>query len=198
LTQPIEAATGLRKSIEVELAAAAPCVTVRHLIENDGASTLELAPWAITMMPLDGWAIMPQHRSVEHSVLPDRHVALWPYAHWHDARLHLDDDYVIVNARPNEQPIKIGCLSTGWIGYLRKNLFFLKRFDPQFDRLHPDRNSNVEVYSNHRFIEIETLAPLVKLEPGQTTEHVETWEIIKTKPATTPAELIAVIKHLNV
>ena len=195
LTQPIEAATGLRKSIEIELAVDAPCVIVRHLIENDGDSAIELAPWAITMMPLGGFALVPQHRATDHAVLPDRHVVAWPYTRWHDARLHLDDDYVIVNALPDEQPCKIGCLSTGWLGYLRNNVFFVKRFDPQLDRLHPDRDCNVEVYSNHRFIEIETLAPLVTLAPGQTTEQIETWHIIDAPATSMPAELMALVDH---
>jgi hypothetical protein len=197
LTQPIEAATGLRKSIEIELAVDAPRVTVRHLIENDGASAIELAPWAITMLPLGGWAIMPQHRATDHAVLPDRHLVLWPYTRWHDARLQIEDDYVVVHAQPADPPCKIGCLSTGWIGYLRNGVFFVKRFEPQLDRLHPDRNCNVEAYSNHHFIEIETLAPLANLAPGQTTEHVETWHIIDAPAASTPAELMALIKQFN-
>lgn len=197
LTQPIEAATGLRKSIEIELAADAPRVSVRHLIENDGALAIELAPWAITMMPLGGYAIIPQHRATDHALLPDRHVVAWPYTRWHDARLCIGDEYIVVNAQADEQPCKIGCLSTGWIGYLRNGSFFVKRFDPQLDQLHPDRDCNVEVYGNHRFIEVETLAPLVKLEPGHTTEHLETWHIIEAKADSTPAELMAVIKQFN-
>ena len=197
LTQPIEAATGLRKSIEIELAVDAPRVTVRHVIENDGASAIELAPWAITMLPLGGMAIMPQHRANDHPLLPDRHVVVWPYTRWHDARLCINDDTLVVNAQADEQPCKIGCLSTGWIAYWRNGICFAKQFDPRLDRLHPDRDCNVEVYSNHRFIEIETLAPLVTLAPGQATEHVETWHIIAAQAASTPAELMALIKQLN-
>jgi hypothetical protein len=197
LTQPIEAATGLRKSIEIELAVDAPRVTVRHLIENDGSSAVELAPWAITMLPLGGMAIMPQHRANDHPLLPDRHVVVWPYTRWRDARLCINDDTLVVNAQADEQPCKIGSLSTGWIGYLRNGVFFVKQFDPQLDRLHPDRDCNVEVYSNHRFIEIETLAPLVTLAPGQATEHVETWHVIAAKAASPPAELMTLIKQLN-
>ncbi|MBI5563838.1 MAG: hypothetical protein HY870_03010 [Chloroflexi bacterium] len=195
LTQPIEAATGLRKSIEIELAVDAPCVAVRHQIENDGGSAIELAPWAITMLPLGGRAIIPQHRATDHPLLPDRHVVAWPYTRWHDARLCINDDTIVVNAHADEPPCKIGCLSTGWIGYLRNDIFFVKQFDPQLDRLHPDRDCNVEVYSNHRFIEIETLAPLINLAPGQTTEHVETWHIIDAPAASTPAELIRLVEN---
>ena len=113
------------------------------------------------MLPLGGVAIIPHHRTINHAVLPDRHVVAWPYTRWHDERLHVGDDLITLNASPNEQPCKIGCLSPGWIGYLHDDVFFVKQFNPQLDRRHPDRDCNVEVYSNHRFIEIETLAPLV-------------------------------------
>jgi hypothetical protein len=36
---------------------------------------------------------------------------------------------------------------------------------------------NVEVYCNEWCIELETLAPLCRLEPGQFATHVETWEL---------------------
>jgi hypothetical protein len=85
------------------------------------------------------------------------------------------------------------CLSTGWIGYLRNDVFFVKQFDPQLDVC--PIACNVEVYSNHRFIGIETLAPLINL-PGQTTGHTETWHLIDAHAASTPAEMMALIKQL--
>jgi hypothetical protein len=32
------------------------------------------------------------------------------------------------------------------------------------------------VYCNDQFVELESLAPLRRLEPGQSTTHIETWE----------------------
>ena len=55
----------------------------------------------------------------------------------------------------------------------------MKRFDPQLDLLHPDFNTNAHLYCNQRFIELETLAPLSVLEPGESSVHVETWEIYR-------------------
>ncbi len=52
----------------------------------------------------------------------------------------------------------------------------VKRFAPHADQPHPDFNCNAEVYCNAQFIELETLAPLVKLAPGQAVTHDETWE----------------------
>jgi hypothetical protein len=70
-------------------------------------------------------------------------------------------------------------LTRGWLGYLRSGVFFLKRFDPQLELAHPDLNTNTQLYCNSRYIELETLAPLTVLEPGQSSVHVETWEIYR-------------------
>ena len=65
----------------------------------------------------------------------------------------------------------------GWIGYLRAGILFVKRFEPRADQPHADMGCNVEVYCGERFIELETLAPLSRLESGQSVTHVETWEL---------------------
>jgi hypothetical protein len=63
------------------------------------------------------------------------------------------------------------------MGYLRSDVLFVKRFRPEIGLAHPDFNCNAEVYCNDRFIELETLAPMVQLEPGQSVSHCETWEV---------------------
>jgi acyl dehydratase len=42
---------------------------------------------------------------------------------------------------------------------------------------YPDFNSSLEVFSNSRMLELETLAPLAVLQPGATVEHDERWEL---------------------
>jgi hypothetical protein len=106
-------------------------------------------------------------------------VVLWPYATWQDERLFADDDFVWIDARPGEQELKIGLLARGWLGYLRSGVFFLKRFDPQLTLPHPDLNTNAQLYCNQIFLEMETLAPLTLLEPGQSSVQLETWEIYR-------------------
>ena len=179
LCQPAEADTGIRKSIEVRLHADKPALTLVHELRNDGLWPVELAPWAITQLRLDGVAVLPQQvESLDKDgLLPNRHLVLWPYTHWHDPRLQVGDDYLLIQAQPQPAPCKVGCFNRrGWAGYLRQGVFFCKRFEPLADQPHPDLGCNVEVYCNHRFVELETLAPLCRLEPGQSTTHVETWE----------------------
>ena len=179
LVQPTEALSGIRKTMEIRLHSERAAVTIEHRLRNDGLWSIELAPWAITQLPLGGLAILPQHTLPldESGLLPNRQIVLWPYARWQDPRLRLDDDYVLMRAEPLLPPCKIGYLNrNGWIAYWRSSVLFVKRFDPRFDEPHPDFGCNAEFYCNDTFIEMETIAPLVKLEPGQSVEHVETWE----------------------
>ena len=60
LTQAVEAMTGIRKGIELRLAADRPTVAVTHRLENAGAWPVELACWALTQMRLGGLAAFPQ------------------------------------------------------------------------------------------------------------------------------------------
>jgi len=179
LSHPAEIATGIRKRIEIHLHVDRPAVTLRHQLVNEGKSPIECAPWAITQLQLGGVAIMPQPAGAldADGLLPNRHLALWPYARWRDDRLHLDDDLILVQGRAQLPPLKIGCFDHhGWIAYLREGVLFVKRFRPRAGEPHPDFNCNVEVYCDDRVVELETLAPLRRLEPGQSATHVETWE----------------------
>jgi len=129
-------------------------------------------------MPLGGVAILPQPSSASDpsSLLPNRHLVLWPYTSWRDSRLHLDDDFVLVQAEARSPACKVGYLNQhGWIGYLRASVLFVKYFEPQLHHPHADRDCNVEVYCSEHLIELETLGPLVRLLPGEWTLHIETW-----------------------
>ncbi|MCG8351803.1 MAG: hypothetical protein MI924_28885 [Chloroflexales bacterium] len=178
LIQPVEPATGICKQIDVQLQADSPVLTIQHYLRNEGSWPVELAPWAITQTPLGGVAVLPQPLpESEESFAPNRSIALWSYASLDDSRLHLHDDFILVYGQARDHPLKVGYLNPrGWIGYLYNGVFFCKRFTPQIESQHPDRNCNTECYCKDRFVELETLAPLTCLEPGQTASHTEIWE----------------------
>ena len=60
LGQPTEPATGIGKRLEIHLAPDRPALTVKLELRNEGVWPVELAPWAITQLPLGGVAILPQ------------------------------------------------------------------------------------------------------------------------------------------
>lgn len=180
LVQPVEARTGIRKSIEIHLLPDRAALTLHHRLENTGEWAVELAPWAITQMALGGVGIIPQQTaaSPRSGLLPDRMVSLWPYTQLSDQRFHLHDDFILVDGAARVPPCKIGVMNAaGWMGYLFKGVFFRKRFEPQTDKPHVDFGCNCEIYAGDEFLEVETLGPLQTLQPGQSAQHVETWEL---------------------
>jgi hypothetical protein len=178
LIRPTEAGSGVSKSIEIQLHPDRPALTLTNTVCNDRSEPIEIAAWAITQLNLCGIAVAPLRKpAIINHHRPDRQLVLWPYTLWRDERLVVDDDYVWIDAQPAEKELKIGLLAHGWLGYWRSGVFFLKRFDPQLERLHPDLNTNAQIYCNHRFIELESLSPLAVLEPGQSSVQIETWEI---------------------
>lgn len=92
-----EGPTGIRKSMRIELAADRPALTISHRIVNEGPLDLELAPWAITQLPLGGTVFLPQAEGVfpeeqaDAEYRPKSHLVLWNYARWDDPRLELQD-----------------------------------------------------------------------------------------------------------
>jgi hypothetical protein len=140
---------------------------------------VDCAPWAITQLKLGGVAIIPQQQGVpEPQLLPDRRLTIWNYTRLQDPRLHLGDDYILIDGAPGLPPCKIGTLNPrGWAAYLTGEALFIKRFEHQPHAAHVDFGCDTEVYCNNQFIEVETLGALVTLQPGEATTHTETWEL---------------------
>jgi hypothetical protein len=179
LFRPAEPATGIAKTLTITLAAGAPRATLVHELHNHGAWPIELAPWAITVLRPGGLAILPIGGPTEAGrLLPDRRIVLWPYTRIGDPRIQLHDDYILVHAGAGK-PAKIGAFGRlGWAAYLLEGTLFVKRWTPQLGKPHPDDGCNLEAYFDHANLELETLAPLERLEPGATATHVEEWELI--------------------
>jgi hypothetical protein len=89
-------------------------------------------------------------------------------------------DYVLLRHKvvQGQERTKVGINSTlGWAAYYLKPFLFIKRFTPVEGARYPDYNSSLEVFTNNRMLELETLAPLVTLQPGATVTHEERWEL---------------------
>jgi hypothetical protein len=184
LTGGREEPTGLRKSLRIELASDRSALTLTHRIVNEGQQTLDLAPWAITQLPLGGTVFLPQsgpalpEEQVDSEYRPKDHLVLWSYSRWDDPRLELQERVVMVHGRSRLPPCKIGTFdSAGWAAYLWQGTLFCKRFFPAPALPHIDRFCNLEVYCNDVVLELETLGPRVRLEPGGLVDHLERWEL---------------------
>jgi hypothetical protein len=180
VTQPIEERTGIQKSLTITLPGHDARVVVDHTVHNRGAGSVELAPWAITQLRPGGVAILPQPSEPEdeHGLLPNRHIALWPYTSINSPHITWGDRFVFVKAVMREGALKIGFPNpVGWLAYAVENTLFVKRAAYRPDADYFDRGSSSECYCNARFLELETLGPRTVLAPGQSITHRETWAL---------------------
>lgn len=184
IDQPAEPWTHIAKSIEIRLNPDRPQVIVEHDLRNEGAWSAEFAPWALTMFRLGGVAILPQPvgNADPAGLLANRQLSIWPYTKVNDPRLILRDDFILIKAEPKVTPdssaVKVGYFNPqGWMAYWLDGVLFVKRFDPVAGVPLPDGGCNTESYCNHKFLELETLGPMVTLPPEATITHTETWEL---------------------
>lgn len=65
------------------------------------------------------------------------------------------------------------------MAYWLDGILFVKfaRYEPQV--AYPDFGCSSECYCNDRFIELETLGPLQEIQPGDSIQHVETWQLFQ-------------------
>jgi hypothetical protein len=180
VTQPVEAQTGIQKSLTISLPGRDARVVIDHTIHNRGQQPVELAPWAITQLKPGGVAILPQptEPSDEYGLLPNRHIVLWPYTSISSPHITWGDRYVFVEATMQSGALKIGFPNpVGWMGYALMDTFFVKHTAYRPGAAYFDRGSSSECYCNPRFLELETLGPRTALAPGESVTHRETWAI---------------------
>jgi hypothetical protein len=178
LVGAVQPPTGLRKSIDIVPVPGSAAVVLRHELRNEGTAALELSAWPITQLLSGGVASvdLPMPGTI-HLVNPNQVLVLWPYSLWTDPRLAIGER-LTVDSAPGD-PFKVGCLSpNGSVSYLRDGIRFVKTFDPKLESPHADFGCNVEIYTDWAGIELESLGPLVKLEPGDVTVHEERWELL--------------------
>lgn len=178
VTQNLEHQTGLQKSMEITISGTSAQVLVKHHLTNHGLWDVTCAPWAITQFKTGGMAILPQSRE-ETGVLPNRSITLWPYTEMSDPRVQWGRDFILIDANM-DAPFKVGFPNPrGWLAYWINGVLFVKRATYEVGSQYYDFGSSSECYCNDAFLELETLAPINRIEPGGTATHVETWGLYK-------------------
>ncbi len=172
----VEAQTGIEKSLRISLVKDKPQVIVHHTLTNRNLWAIECAPWAITQLRTGGVAILPQSQQ-PHDVLPNRSLSLWAYSDIANPHVTWGNQFILVRA-DMQSSFKVGFPNPrGWLAYWLDGILFVKHaaFDPH--AAYYDYGSSSECYCNHQFIELETLAPIGRLEPESSVTHTETWEL---------------------
>jgi len=183
ISQPVEAETGIIKEMEISLSADKNEVRILHRLINTNRWPVKLAAWALSVLSAGTVAIVPQepYGDGDEYLLPARSLTLWSYTQMQDPRWIWGNKYIQAkqNSRfTSEQKIGISN-KLGWAACQLDHYTLIKLFEFNLSLLYPDHGSNNEIYINGHFLELETLGPLVELEPQAQTEHVEYWQLLK-------------------
>jgi len=187
LTQPTEKPTGIQKELDIPVSIEGNHLSIVHRLYNRGLWPVELATWASSLMAAGGRAILPLPPRGPHgkdTVVPTSSIALWPYCDLSDPRLIMGLKYVMLSHDSNATtPYKLGMLiSDGWTAYYNDGHLFVITYDYKEGAMYPDFNSPVEAFTHPMVFELETIAPLVTLQPGESAEHVENWFLFRDVP----------------
>ena len=201
LTQPVEQATGIRKQIVVTLAPAGTSVTIENRLTNTTLWAIDAAVWSMTIMRDGGTVILPQepYKSHDEALQPARSVTLWAYTDLSDPRWQIGTKFLRLHNDPARAASqKMGIANhQGWAGYLRAGTLFVKHVDWKDGATYPDGGVNVETYTAGPFLELETLGPMTRLEPGASLSHEERWSLFKdVKDAAADDELARTLAPL--
>jgi hypothetical protein len=188
---PVEPKSGLQKEMDIRLWPDAARVHITHRLRNHNRWTLEIAPWALTVMDQGGVAVLPLPPRQPHSptaFLPTGHITLWSYTDLADPRLSLGTRCVLLRQDPARSEFqKIGVpvtrLADGWAACGVHGQLFVKTFDWDHQATYPDLNTPLEVFTNAEILELETLGPLQPVGPGMDVEHLERWYVFGDVPA---------------
>jgi hypothetical protein len=183
-TEPTEPLTGLEKQITVKMASGGTGVEVLHRIRNTTQKTIELAPWALTMMAQGGTGIhgFPPRGTHPQVLAPSNPLVMFAFTDLTDKRWQFTKKYLILRQDPNNhgQPQKLGSFNAHtWAAYLLGSDLFIKHYEADPKRTYPDFNASFETFTNADFLEQETLGPMTKLAPGASVDHIERWTLHK-------------------
>lgn len=186
VSQPAEPSTGLSKQMAIRLAEEGASVQVVHRLRNEGLWPIEFAPWALSVMAPGGVAVVPLPPRGSHpeDLLPTSRLILWAYTDMSDPRWGWGRRYTLLRQdAAASRPQKAGFHCTdGWAAYARGGHLFVKRFHYDPAARYPDLGATVETFTDGSMLEVETLGPLVRVEPGDSVEHVETWHLFEGVP----------------
>ena len=182
---------GIEKRMIIHPHVGSNTVSIVHTLTNTGDKAIDAAPWAITQLPVGGTALIPLagHLVDPHGLQANAAIVVWPYTGPEDAPFVVENRMVILEAN-RTRPTKVGTsLDRGWMAYVRGDSVFVKRAQHSTGDRHVDFGATAQCYCDSRFIELETLGPLVSLRPGASTSHEETWELHRVDPDIDPHDV---------
>jgi hypothetical protein len=122
---------------------------------------------------------LPPRGSHPEMLAPTNPLVIWAFTDLSDPRWRFTKKYIALRQDPAaDSAQKIGSFNPNTFGaYFLNGELFLKRAQADPSKTYPDMGASFETFTNRDMLELETLGPLVKLAPGERTEHIERWSL---------------------
>ncbi len=186
---------GIEKELRLTLSPTAPRVQVAHRLVNLNPWAIELAVWALSAMAPGGRAIYPQEDFIPHpeALVPARPIVLWHFTDMSDPRWTWGRKYIQLRQDPSATTKqKAGMLNRkGWAAYLLEGDALIKTYPYEPGANYADMGCNTETYTDPDMLEVETLGPLTRLEPGAHVDHTESWLLARVDCGPSDADIDA-------
>lgn len=166
-------------------------VKLKHTIINKDLWAKELSVWSLSVMAPGTTAVVPQEEFLGHgtgpgkSLLPVRSLILWGYTDMSDSRLTWGKKAVQLKEAGGTPgvPAKFGVLNKrNFAAAFNEGGCIVKHFDYIPGGDYPDMGCNWEFYTIPGMLEVETLSPMYRVEPGCEVSSYEEWELFKEIP----------------
>ena len=128
---------------------------------------------------------LPGRQPYEDSSLPTNALVFWACTDMTDSRWTWGRSRVLLRQEAGcRTPQKPGLMAPdGWIACTRKDHLFVQRAAYLSGSAYPDYGCSLETSASGDVLELESLGPLARLEPGGRVEHVEDWSLFDGDPA---------------
>jgi hypothetical protein len=167
-------------------------VKLKNTIINKDLWAKELSVWSLSVMAEGTTAVVPQEEYLGHgtgpgkSLLPVRSLILWGYTDMSDSRLTWGKKGIQLREAGGTPgvPAKFGVLNKrNFAAAFNAGGCMVKRFEFIPGGEYPDMGCNWEFYTIPGMLEVETLSPMYKIEPGAEASSCEEWELYEEIPA---------------
>ena len=172
---------GAKISIELKMDDDDANMQITMKVQNASNAPKDFAIWALSVCAKNGTMLIPMNTN-DTGLLPNRTIAVWPYTDMSNDRIYWGKKYVTLTQKTDDRsPIKLGFdLNGGKVYYVLNDEVFCKTYETLHpDATYPDGGCSFETYTNHNFIEIESLGELKDVAKGETSELTECWTLCK-------------------
>lgn len=197
--RPKDETASVESGFEIMMGDDAADFMILHTAKNCSKETKVCGLMPITMLAKSGLVVLPQNTDATDMRHPNRALAYWPGTDFRDERITYGNRFVSLRWQSgNEKPLHIGCNNVlGWMALIGEKYTFMKRYIHSPQIVYPDFGSSCEVNLRKDAVELTTLSPMYRIEPGQGIKHVENLSIFRTCNSVNPNDEEGIVKYIE-